>query len=258
MSETASVTEQQMRSRGIYIDYMNDELREKINCFDRGGTGEACDVPEASTALEIIPFYDVQLTWLSRWNETPDNNPIDVSNEAINDHNTHSRGLAQLTSGFGSSTISSSVHTGNLGLTGTDPIDPYYVSDEEKYNLYAYVSDFSTPPPVTGVRISGSITTSVGGLKAADVEIIGYGALCERTNTGYECVIEDGVNNPEIEVNNYYKANKVLLACNDSGELVEHGQQHSGEIPSQNWTKFYLPEDASTSTANIVIREDSC
>ena len=75
---------------------------------------------------------------------------------------------------------------------------------------------------------------------------------------GYECVIEDGVNNPEIEVNNYYKANKVLLACNDSGELVEHGQQHSGEIPSQNWTKFYLPEDASTSTANIVIREDSC
>ena len=66
MSVLNGVTEQQLRSRGIYIDYMSDDLRQKINCLDAGGTGEACDVPEVNTALEIIPFYDVQVTWLSR------------------------------------------------------------------------------------------------------------------------------------------------------------------------------------------------
>ena len=135
---------------------MSDDLRQKINCLDAGGTGEACDVPEVSTALEIIPFYDVQLTWLARWNETPNNNPIDVSNEAISDHNDHSRGMAELTSGFGYSTMSAAVHSGNLGLTGTDPIDPNYLSDEERYNLYARAVDFSTPPPVSGIRVSGT------------------------------------------------------------------------------------------------------
>ena len=98
----------------------------------------------------------------------------------------------------------------------------------------------------------------MGGVKAADVEISATGAQCDRTNTGYECVLEDGVNKPEILVFNYYKRGKVLLACSSSGELEVHGEEHSGDIPEQNWTKFYLPEDASTTSANIVIREDSC
>ncbi|MBT8059264.1 MAG: prepilin-type N-terminal cleavage/methylation domain-containing protein, partial [Gammaproteobacteria bacterium] len=110
--EDGGTAEQQLRSRGIYIDYMSDELRTRINCLDLGGDGDACDVPDVTTALEIIPFYDVQLTWLARWNETPSNNPIDVTNEAVQDSNAHSRGIAALTSGFGYSTINSAVHTG--------------------------------------------------------------------------------------------------------------------------------------------------
>jgi hypothetical protein len=103
--QEGTVAQQQLRSRGIYLDYMSDALRAKIDCLDLGGTGPSCDAPDVTSALEIIPFYDVQLTWLARWNETPNNNPIDVSNDAIADDNTHSRGVASLQLGYGFSTI---------------------------------------------------------------------------------------------------------------------------------------------------------
>ena len=169
MSDGA-VSEQQLRSRGVYVDYMSAELRDKIDCLKiPGNTGESCGVPEVSSALEIIPFYDVQLTWLSRWNETPNNYPVDVSNQAIADNNLHSRGLAKLTSGTGYSIINSAVHNGNLGLTGTDPIDLDYTANEEKYNLFAKAVDPGLPPAPSGIRVSGTISSAVAGLKAADV-----------------------------------------------------------------------------------------
>jgi hypothetical protein len=235
---------------------MSDDLRTRINCLDAGGSGESCDVPQVSSALEIIPFYEVQLTWLSRWNETPNNYPIDVSNEAISDQNSHSRGLAELTSGLGRSIIQSEVHSGNLGLTGTDPIDPYYRSDLEQYDLYAVAIELGSPPPSDGINVSGSITSSVGGVKAADVEIEASGAQCDRTSTGFECVVDPDYNNPKIKVYNYFKRGKVLMAC--SNELAVQGEEHSGEFPEQNWTVFYLPEELPSTTANIVIRQDSC
>ncbi len=255
MSSASGVIEQQLRSRGIYLDYMSDVLRARINCLDLGGSGDSCDVPDVGSALEIIPFYDVQLTWLLRWNETPTNNPIDVTNEAISDDNTHSRGKANLGSGLGYSTINAAVHTGNLGLTGTDPIDPMYGSNEENYDLYALAQDFSAPPPLSTIVISGNISSAVGGVKAADVEIEATGAQCDRTNTGFECVIEVGATNPRLKVFNYFKTTKILKACSD--ELVIQGQEHSGDNPANNWTRFGLPL-SSSSTAHIVIRENSC
>ena len=188
--EAGGTSFQQLRSRGIYIDYMSDELRTRINCLDLGGTGEACDAPDVTTALEIIPFYDVQLTWLARWNETPTNNPIDVTNEAILDNNSHSRGEAELTSGFGFSTINSAVHTGNLGLTGTDPVDPWYTSELDSYDLYALAVEISTPPTLSDITISGTITSAVPGVRASDAEIEATGAQCDRTSTGYECILK--------------------------------------------------------------------
>jgi type IV pilus modification protein PilV len=258
MTTDNGVEEQQLRSRGLYIDYMSDELREKINCLDGGGDGDTCNVPEVSSALEVIPFYDVQLTWLSRWTESPNNYPIDVTNQAISDDNSHSRGLAARTGGTGRSTVSTTVHAGNLGLTGTDPIDLDYSEDLSRYFLHAYAGDSATPPAPTNIRISGNISSAVGGVKAADVEISADGASCDRTSLGYECFLQDGATKPQITVNNYFKQGKVLLACNDSGELVVQGQDHSGDNPGQNWVRFYLPTLSSTTTANIVIREGSC
>jgi type IV pilus modification protein PilV len=251
-----ATTRQQLRSRGIYIDYMSDELRTRINCLDLSNDGDACDAPGVTSALEIIPFYDVQLTWLSRWNETPNNNPIDVTNQAIANNNTHSRGVATLEVGFGISTIDAAVHTGNLGLTGTDPIDPWYKFDEESYDLYALAVDFTEPPELSDTEISGLISSAVPGVKAADVEIEATGAQCDRTNTGFECFLELGAPNPRLKVSRYYKANKVLVAC--SVELTPLGTEHgTGTSPDANWTRFRLP-GTTTTTAHIVIRESNC
>jgi prepilin-type N-terminal cleavage/methylation domain-containing protein len=249
-------TEQQLRSRGIYIDYMSDGLRSLINCLESSnGDGSACGAPHVTTTLEVIPFYDVQLTWLSRWNETPNNNPIDVTNEAIKDSNAHSRGIASLEAGFGYSTVNAAVHSGNLGLTGTDPIDTRYSDDLENKNLYVLADAGNTPPPLSGVTVAGNITSSVGGLKAADVEISASNAQCDRTNLGFECVIESGASNPRLTVSNYFKRGKVLLACSDV--LTINGTDHSGDTPASNWTRFNLPS-TGTLIAHIVIREDSC
>jgi len=253
--QVGGTVEQQLRSRGIYIDYMSDTVRERINCLQLGYTPESCEVPNVTTALEIIPFYDVQLTWLSRWNETPNNYPIDVTNEAIADDNTHSRGVATLEAGYGYSTINVSVHGRNLGLTGTDPIDPWFGAQTRNYNLFALAVDPDSPPGFSTIKISGSITSAVGGVKAADVEIDYTGASCDRTLTGYECVIWLGSTNPRIEVFNYAKTGKTLVAC--STYLNRVGSE-TVQANGRNWARFELPTDASTSVANIVIRENSC
>jgi len=249
--------EQQLRTRGIYIDYLSDVLRARINCLDNGGTGVDCEVPDVNSALEIIPFYEVQLTWLARWNETPNNNPIDVTNEAIANDNSHDRGRATLESGFGYSTINSAVHGGNLGLTGTDPIDPWFANGVKNYNLYALAVDYSTPPPA-GFVFYGEILSAVPGLFAANVEIVSKDAQaqCDRTNTGFECVIDYEATNPLLKVYNYFKNNTSLVAC--SGELQISGQhEHVQQNGIGNWTWFKLPTEPTTN-ATIVIKQDSC
>jgi Tfp pilus assembly protein PilV len=251
---TASgANEQQLRSRGIYVDYMSDVLRARINCLDLGGTGVDCEVPDVNSALEIIPFYDVQLTWLTRWTESPTNNPIDVTNEAIADNNTHDRGIASL-NGFGVSIINSAAHGGNLGLTGTDPIDNWYAAELEDYDLYALAASPGSPPVLSGT-VTGEILSAVNGAKAADVEIEATGAYCDRTNTGFECGVISGASNPRLTVSNYYKANTVLVACSDV--LTIHGQEHVAENGIGNWTRFNLPA-GTVENANIVIKEGSC
>lgn len=244
-------TSQQLRSRGIYVDYMSDRLRVILNCLDAGGTSTECEAPNITSPLEIMPFYDVQLTWLSRWNETPLNNPADVTNQAIATNNTHSRGNALRTLGTGNTTVDSTVHSGNLGLTATDPIDPAYNTALRSRNLYMQVSNTNAPPAVNEFLISGTISSSIPGFKAADVEISYTGAQCNRTNTGYICVIEIGASNPRITVTNYYANNQNRLGC--SSVMVTNGSQTG----ASGWTRFNLP-GSPTTTADIVIKNNSC
>lgn len=246
----AGATAQQLRSRGIYVDYLTDELRTIVNCLDLGGSGDACGAPGVGSSLEVIPFYDVQLTWLARWTEDPTNFPVDVTNEAIADGNAHSRGLARLTSDGEDPVVFSEVHSGNLGLTGTDPIDFNYAYELRDYELFVLVNS-TEPPPAIGPLVSGTITSAASGVKASDVEISASGAQCDRTSTGFECYIELGSSGPRLTVSNYDKPNKILLACS-AVLTVEAYVTGAG-----SWTRFILPTE-DFSNADIVIRENSC
>ena len=250
----SSNAEQQLRSRGIYVDYLSDELRTIIDCLDDGDTGPACGVEGANSALEVIPFFDVQLTWLGRWAEIPVNEPISVTNdEAIQTNNTHDRGRAELTTGSGSSDIAFTVNSGNLGLTGSDPIDPNYAAMLEDYPLYAEAILDEPPPVVSGYIVNGTITSQVPGVKASDVEIAAFnGAQCNRTNTGFECIVPYSASNPRLTVDNYFKRNTNLLACSDV--MVVNGTEHSGSDITQNWTRFNLPQSGNIYNADIYIK----
>lgn len=241
----------QLQSRGVYVDYMSDELRVAINCLDLGGSGDDCDVPGVASSLEIMPFYDVQLTWLARWGETPNNDPVDVTNEAIETDNAHSRGMANLGAGFGYSTVNAEVHKSNLGLTGTDPIDPLYADHLMSRDHFMLAINSGTPPVLGTILVVGEITSAVGGVKASDVEISSTGAQCDRTNTGFECVIESGASSPRLTVSNYKKQGKTLVGCSDVLEV------QGSDTSSNPWTRFNLPL-VSTGVANIVIKEDTC
>jgi len=247
--ETGGLTEQQLRTRGIYLDYMSDDLRTKINCLDLGGDGNSCEVPNVTTALEIIPFYDVQLTWLARWNESPINNPVDVTNETVMNDNAHSRGLASQQAGFGYSTVRAAANKGNLGLTATDPIDPGYASDVESQFLYVLASGPDAPPVLSGIIVAGEIISAINGVTASDVEISPSNAQCDRTNTGYVCFLEVSATTPIIQISNYSKQGRSLVACSDV--LVYQGQLEG----SNGWTKFRLP-NVSTPFAEIVIKDE--
>lgn len=241
---------QQLRSRGVYLDYMSDKLRTLVDCLQAGGTGEECQAPHITTPLEVIPFYDVQLTWLARWNETPINSPVDVTNQAIANNNTHSRGVATPTTGTGLSNVSATVHRSNLGLTGTDPIDLTYTNDLRTKLIYVQSQSTTPPPSMNQFIISGSISANISGFKATDVEISATGAQCNRTSTGFTCLSETAANNPRITVSNYFKTNANHVACSS---MVLHGSQTG----NNGWTRFTLPT-SGTNTANIIIKNGAC
>ena len=243
-----------MRSRGIYVDYITDQLRTIIGCLDAGGTGQACGVGASNSALEILPFFDVQLTWLGRWTESPVNAPISVSNDAaIATGNTHDRGKAKLTTGSGNSDITFKVNSGNLGLTGSDPIDGTYNANVKQYPLYALAVVAAPPPVVTGYNVNGTITSNVGGVKASDVVIAASGGTtaCNRTLTGFQCVVPFSGSDPRLTVSNYFKKNTTLVACSTT---LTNGNLHTGTVVADNYTRFDLPQTGNILSANIYIK----
>jgi type IV pilus modification protein PilV len=257
LMQTAGSNTQQLRGRGVYVDYITDELRTIMDCMDDGGTGSTCGAAGANSSLEVLPFYDVQVTWLGIWNEEPDNRPIDVTNEAVESNNTHSRGVATIAfAGVGSSEITTKIHRGNLGLTATDPVDPQYASDLRSYTLHATANTASTPT-TTGYTVRGTITSGVGGVKATDaiISATSGGVRCDRTATGFECTINPTAVNPRITISSYFKNNKTLLGC--STAMSTNTSSTSTTVATGNWTQFNLGATQNL-LADVVIKENSC
>ncbi|MEJ8567615.1 type IV pilus modification PilV family protein [Elongatibacter sediminis] len=240
---------QQLRSRGIYADLVSTQLQANLlNCFDIGGTGDRtqCEVPQAGSALELYPFFDVQVTQLARWSENQPDDPIDITNEEIA-NNGYSRGVAELAgTGQGTSVGDSKIEDGNYGLVSIAPnlSSPAY---SDAY-IYMRAGLGTNPPQPTGKIISGTLVNSNQAGNAV-ASVTGNGANCTRpTNTTFQCVLDDPLLvSPTLTVSNYYKRNKLLVA--ESGDLTMTGCTQGGNL-SANSTTFALP---TTTTSNVSI-----
>jgi prepilin-type N-terminal cleavage/methylation domain-containing protein len=264
---TVGAVTQQLRSRGVYIDYMRDDLRTAIDCLralPAGSVATDCDSDtikfdknDSINYLEIIPFFDVQLTWLNRWSENPANRPVDTTNEPVLTDNAHSRGVASNPSGSGTSTVYASGHRGNLGLTDTDPIDPNFNSwiGTAQLTVNALSSD---PPPSPGnVVIRGVITSGVTGLRATDIEIEGSQAYCNRTPNGFACEFLSTSTDVTLKVYNYKKQGETLAACSPTLTTLSSGTDANG----RGFTYFSLSPSPALDSAvshDISIQSDSC
>jgi len=212
---------QQLRSRGVYIDYISSDLRSALICLDpdgNAGDADSCqfgdvvfDKTGSTNFLEILPFFDVQLTFLNRWNESPTNTPVDTTNEALADGNTHSRGIISKDADGGSD-VEATSHRGNLGFTDTPAIDPVYDSYVVPTEFNVQAGSGGTPPPDTDPVYAGSLTESVPGNPS--ITITGTGsASCGQTGATWTCTVPVGAITAAIVVSDYGKKFNDRWAC---------------------------------------------
>ena len=260
-------TTQQLRSRGVYIDYLSDDLRSVIDCLRALPTGSVasdCDSDSiqfdhltSTNVLEVIPFFDLQLTWLNRWSESPSNQPVDTTNEPILTDNQHSRGLASITLGSGDAQVTASGHAGNLGLTDTDPVDPGFASHIRAASLTVTALTETPPLPVGSVVIAGNISSGVPGLRGTDILVEGVEANCNRLPEGFICEFDSTSTEAAIKVYNYKKQNLVLAACSITLTQTSSGTDANG----RGFAYFNLstsPPLDDTIRHDVWIQQGSC
>jgi len=252
----ANSDSQQLRSRGIYADEVSSELADNLEyCFGIGGSvdDDLCTAKAAQSALEIFPFFDVQLTKLSRWTTTQLDDPVSVTNEEIENNNTHSRAVAALAgSRIGGSVAHSEIETGNVGLVSILPIANEPAANYSQADLYLTAGgDDTEPPPSGNPTITGTLNFASGTSDPAAATIQGsQGVSCTKpTNASFICIIGDLAVPPfTVTIGNFWKnAQNPLIACAPGLTLIEH---HPGTGFEDNWTMYELP---STSTSGIVI-----
>lgn len=198
-----------LSNRGIYIGYLSNDLQYVIDCVQGVIPAGGCesgnvklDKTGSTNILELAPFFEVQLTLLSRWNEAPVNNPVDTTNETVQSGNLHSRGVASPGGRLGMSLVSAKGHPGNIGLTDTDPIELNFTTTSADINVESMVGSGTNDPNLT--YINGTITSSIGGnLNVSSVMVTASDAQCDRTVDGFTCAITGAL--PSITVSGYGK-----------------------------------------------------
>jgi hypothetical protein len=250
---------QQLRSRGVYLDYLTIEAVENIgSCFDGlDGTGcinPAVDTSNSETVAMMYPFFDVQLTWLSRWNPADAylGGPVMVTNEPLATNNTHDRGIAYLggEQALPSSQIVATSHPGNLGVSGTGAIDPLYDEDTVEMTVHFAVSD-AIPDPVSGTVFTGSLSTEVNKAKPSDFILTpSAGVYCGQTDTHFTCLVTTGAIEPTVKLSNYSQ-NMALFGCSDNLGILSNTTAE---------TVFSLDPAGlgKTNAANIWVQRSMC
>jgi type II secretory pathway pseudopilin PulG len=255
-------TDRQYRSRGVYTDVINAALDANLtNCFDNQGVRNQvgppdCTITDANQPIEVLPFFDVQVTQLARWRETEQADPIDVSNEEIS-NNGYSRGLATLAgSKDGDSIEHSTIEKGNVGLISITPIREGGDTEENysEANLFAVAGDGGAVAP--GITVSGTISNAKQTGNAVP-SVTGAGANCTRPdNTTFVCVLDAvSVDAPTITISNYYKLNTNLIACTADLTYVSHV---NGTSLESNRTVYLLPPGGAVNVVITIVLGTSC
>jgi len=268
---TDGIEQKQLRSRGIYIDYMSNDLRLFLNecftgdvleddCCIRGGeVASSCtaddlyiDKTQSARPLEVIPFFEVQMTKLENWNQTVQPVlPISLTNQALADANAHSRGeITQIA--LGDTDVKTESHRGNIGFTNTLPIDPVFELTNATFNVQSL--DAGGGGGGGGgdlpIVIAGSFTENVRGNPTIEVEGIGD-VICTLEPGGYTCSVDADAASALIRVSGYTDEQvnnpEERFAC--SGSLIWHGNHFT---PREVWAEFDLFADGSILPAGLV------
>ena len=162
-------------SRAIYVDYMTGDLVKKIKCLEANGTGiysDYCNLLKDPTWLEIMPFFDVDVTSLANWNRGAP--AITVTNSPISDIDSasFSRGNVEIAQNhFDVMTdVTASIELSNSGLTDTNPIDPYdELEESEDIPVSVLIGGL---PPAAGALVYGDILAGSNKVNIETVRIL--------------------------------------------------------------------------------------
>jgi hypothetical protein len=251
-----STDDQQLRSRAVYLDYLTAEAQANIDdCFDSFESTVCINPfidPNLSSRAEMYPFFDVQLTWLARWNPRDNKaDPVDVSNDPVKTGNKHDRGRGFLAGRkLGKTDVKSTSHGGNQGLTATSPIIPVVDPDPYKnYAVYIDALDDAIPDPIDGFSISGLLGSEVNNVDPSELKFDSSdGVTCGQTDIAYGCFVPMGAVSPTLTISGYSDSAKFpLWICSDMLDGENFGTE----------AVFTLPL-ANASGADIWIQRSSC
>ena len=284
---------QKFLARGIYINFMNDEVRARIAC--RQGTGAGCSdlFPEESSGevLPLVPFQEINVTRLANWGvDEAGSTSIFVTNDALTRQNaaTYDRARAlhctpyaptdgsaalvtpDLPCESNNAEVTASIQRSNTGLlVNANPID----TDDSTLLKDSIVVDFgqASPAPARSVKGTFAIAGSVQGVEVSNISVAGSaGIFCTRPEpSNYTCVFETGVDSGTVTVGNYNSVQRSgevnnYVAC-PTGVILDDGTTTVTGLPPVNdgtpteTTTFSftaLPDEPYQ--LNIQIRKNRC
>jgi len=167
------LNQQQMRSRGLYIENQSaalvkllDCVKEKDQTMKDPAAWNACGAPGVDDPLQVLPFFEVETTSLSDWNSEPQENPLKLDAKT--------KGLAVLTNASATETVhvTNDMHRGNTGLlsafTAITVADSTEPDAQSVADLFVDIGggDDGIPPPITSYTWTGTFNSGVPQVEA--------------------------------------------------------------------------------------------
>lgn len=286
-----SLPSQQLRSRGIYVDHIGAEADALIQCIRResdgydpdadpdGPTpGDICGAPGVQDYLEVLPFFEVQTTFLSDWAEDPPGNPVTVSSLEITAQDPiPDRGVALLVdaSADGQSvTALTEMNRGNVGIAAVNPIRP----SDSKLDMPDAVNASQVFIDVNGGPVDGedpatpalyywsaAFVSSVGGVNTSSVSVSpsdcgdpqACNTYCARTSETLSCTRPRGAGGGSVVLSGYYKnaGTDLWICASGAAGLSVSNANPSAAVKTATIT---WDNDRNISGVTLTIQSSSC